>query len=202
MEQPPSRQRPEAEGGADLSAELVRRIQSGDTSAWETLYLRVRDPLLFSIRCRLGPKLRSRLTSEDVFHSVVKDVMRDLASFESRGPGSLTHFLHACVLNKIRNKSDYFDALKRQGTVPLSDSIAERLAGTATEVPGYLDSERYDRLERALEHLPDAMREVVILRLVEGLSNAEAAQAIDKSIEAASKLYNRALARLGTLAGE
>ena len=44
----------------DLSLELVQRIQAGDRSAWEALYLRYRDRLLFAIRCRLGPALRSR----------------------------------------------------------------------------------------------------------------------------------------------
>jgi len=188
-------------GEADLSTELVRRIQGGDAAAWEALYLRYRDPLLFSIRCRLGSGLRARIASEDVLHSVVADAIRDLNRFQPRGPGSLNHFLHACVLNKIRNKADYFGARVRQNVTHLSDSIVARLSEPANEPPGYIEADLYGRLEEALARLPDEMREVVILRQVEGVSNQQAAEIIRKSPAATSKLHNRALARLGTSLG-
>lgn len=187
--------------GEDVSLELVGRIQAGDRSAWEQVYARYHDPLLFSIRCRLGPELRSRLQSEDVLHSVVADAFRDLERFEPRGPGSLARYLHVCVLNKIRSKAEFHAALKRSGDVPLSDSLVERLGSGSRAEPAYFDEPRYGRLEQALAALPEDMREAVLLRAVEGLSNHEAAAALGKSEEAASKLYNRGLARLGTLAG-
>ncbi len=182
----------------DLSTEIVRRIQSGDESAWDALYRRYRDPLLLSIRCRLGAALRSRLQSEDVLQSVVKDALTDLARFEPRGEGSLGHYLHVCVLNKIRNKADHFGASRRRGGVALTDSVAGHLAAPDA-TPRYLDEPRFERLERAVARLPDAMREVVLLRQVEGLSNKEAAEVLERSPEATSKLHNRALARLGAV---
>jgi len=192
---------PQQSGDADgdVSLELVQRIQAGDRSAWEDLYARYHDPLLFAIRCRIGAGLRSRLQSEDVLHSVVLDALRDLGRFEHRGPGSLSHYLHVCVLNKLRNKAEYHAALKRSGDVPLTDSLCERLATRGSEEPAYVDDERFGRLERALPGLPEEMREVVLLRSIEGLSNREAAEALGRSEDAASKLYNRALARLGAL---
>jgi RNA polymerase sigma factor (sigma-70 family) len=185
--------------GRDISLELVDRIQSGDASAWEEFYARYHDPLLFAIRCRLGTGLRSRLQSEDVLQSVVADAFRDLARFRPLGPGSLSHYLHVCVLNKIRSKAEFHAASKRSGAVPLSESLAESLAAQEGPDLDYVDAARYERLERALSVLPEDMREAVLLRAVEGLSNQEAAAALGKSEEATSKLYNRALARLGTL---
>ena len=184
---------------SDLSLDIVHRIQAGDDSAWEDLYLRYRDSLLFSIRCRLGTRLRSRLASEDILHSVVKDALGELQRFEPRGPGALRHYLHVCVLNKIRNRADHFGAQKRSGDVPLSDSIAARVPSSDEHELGYVNRGRYERLERGLAALPEPMREIVLLRLVEGLSNAEASQVLEKSPEAASKAFNRALARLGSL---
>lgn len=186
-------------GDVDLSLELVERIRDGDATAFESLYRRYRDALLFSIRCRLGAHLRSRLESEDILHSVVKDALLDLRTFEPRaGANSLAHYLHVCVLNKIRAKADHFGAAKRKGEVPLTDSIAERLpSARGAAEPQYHDSERYEKLERALARLPEDQREAILLRRVEGLSNAEAAAVLGKTPEAASKLYNRALARLG-----
>lgn len=185
----------------DISLDLVERIQSGDGSAWEEFYARYHDPLLFAIRCRLGGELRSRLQSEDILQSVVVDAFRELGRFEPFGPGSLSHYLHVCVLNKIRSKAEFYSASKRSGDVPLSDTLADRLAGQGGAPLAYADPARYERLERALAALPEEMREAVLLRTVEGLSNREAAVVLGKSEEAASKLYNRALARFGTLAG-
>jgi RNA polymerase sigma-70 factor (ECF subfamily) len=189
------------EPSADVSRALVERIQAGDRQAFEELYLRYHDPLLFTIRSRLGPTLRSRLQSEDILQSVVMDALGDLDRFEARGPGSLGHYLHVCVLNKIRNKAEFFSAQKRAGALPLSESLADRLPASLESGPRYIDTERYAKLERAIAQLPENMREVVLLRSVEGLSNREAAEIVGKSPEAVSKIHNRAVARLGLALG-
>ena len=182
---------------ASVSLDLVRRIQAGDQKAWEDLYLGYRDRLLLSIRCRLGPELRSKVQSEDILQSVFKDVLGELEGVEHRGKGSLDGYLHTCVLNKIRNKADFFGAKKRTGDTPLTDSVLDGLPAPQRADLGYLDRGRYERLERAIAALPAEMKEVILLRRVEGFTNQEVASSIGKSPEAASKVYNRALARLG-----
>jgi RNA polymerase sigma factor (sigma-70 family) len=183
----------------DDSIALVRRIQAGDDRAWDRLYLRHRDRLLLSIRCRLGRGLRARLESEDILHSVFRDVLADVHRFEPRDPGSFNRWLHVCVLNKIRDKVDHYGAQRRRGEVPLSPSLIASLPNPGDVEPRYADGERFERLEHALERLPDDTREVILLRLVEELPNQEAARALGKTPEAASKLYNRGLARLAVL---
>jgi len=127
---------------------------------------------------------------------------RVFARFEPRGPGSLARWLHTAVLNKIRNKADWYGTQKRAADVPLTDTLGGRLAARSDAAPAYIEAERWQPLENALAELPPDMREAVVLRTVEGLSNADAASAMGKSSEATSKLYNRAIARLGTrLAG-
>lgn len=176
---------------------LVARAQAGESKAWEELYLRYHDALLFAARARLGPTLRERLTSEDILHSVVADAFSDIRRFEPRGAGSFGRWLSACVLNKVRSKAELFAAAKREGGVRLSDSIAERLVGKPLEEPSYIDTARWESLERSLSELEPLQREVVLLRTVEGLSNLEVASRLNKSPESCSKLYNRALARVG-----
>ena len=183
---------------AELSQELVRRIQAGDRGAWERLYRRYHDPLLLAIRARLGAGLRACLESEDVLHSVVKDAFDDLARFEHRGAGSLGHYLHVCVLNKIRAKAAHYGAAKRAGERRTPTSVLDGFPGRGE--PGYHDAERFGRLERAMAALPEELREVLVLRAIERLPNAEVAAILGKSPAATSKLYNRALARLGSLA--
>jgi len=192
---------PQASSPED-SLDLVRRIQAGEHAAWDRLYLRYRDRLLLSIRCRLGRTLRARLESEDILHSVFRDALSDVHRFRPGDAGSFNRYLHACVLNKIRSKADYHNAEKRRGEVPLSDFLVASLPNPADATPRYADSERFERLERALARLPEETREVIVLRLVEELPNQQVAEVMGKTPEAASKLYNRGLARMAVLLSE
>jgi RNA polymerase sigma-70 factor (ECF subfamily) len=183
----------------EISSDVIRRIQDGDRAAWDDLYHRYRDRLLLYIRCRIGRRLRSRLQSEDILQSVFKDAVVDLDRFVPEGKEALGRYLHVCVLNKIRSKVAYFDARKRSGDVPLLDDEVQKLADPRSVDLGYHDSRLFDRLEECLETLPDSMREVILLRLFESRTNEDVATRLGKSPDATSKLYNRALARLGIL---
>ena len=183
---------------ADVSTELVRRAKDGDHTAWDALYLRYRDRLLLYTRCRLGPALRTRLQSEDILQSVFKDVVGDLDRFQPEGKESLNRYLHVCVLNKIRKKFDYFNAQKRAGDVALTESILETSPDPQQQLD-YWDSALYEKLEQAISRLPEGMREVLFLRAFENQTNQEAAAIVGKTTEATSKLYNRALSRLGLM---
>lgn len=187
---------PDHEENGEYSLHLVRRIQNGDAAAWDPLYRRYRDKLLLSIRFRLGAALRTRLESEDILHSVFREALSDLHRFQPASPQALNRYLHACVLNKIRSKAEYYGAQKRSGEIPLTDSVVEEVPGDVPRIASYADHEKYGRLEQALERLPANMREVILLRRVEELPNEEAAKVLGKSPDAVSKLYNRALARL------
>ncbi len=177
-----------------LSQELVQRIQAGDREAWGALYRRYHDPLLLAIRARLGSGLRAWLQSEDILHSVIQDAFEDLAGFEHRGAGALEHWLHVCVLNKIRAKAAHYGAARRAGEQRVTTS---ELDAAAAREPDYHDAETFGRLERGLAALPEEQREVVLLRALEGLANERVAELVGKTPAATSKLYNRALARLG-----
>jgi DNA-directed RNA polymerase specialized sigma24 family protein len=93
-------------------------VREGDSGAFGEIYRRYHDELLFAVRAHLGPKLRTALESEDILQSVVIDAFRALPRFEPRGPGSLKHYLHAMIVNKIRSRAEYHGAARRSGTVP------------------------------------------------------------------------------------
>jgi RNA polymerase sigma-70 factor (ECF subfamily) len=185
---------------AELSQELVTRIQAGDGEAWERLYRRYHDPLLLAIRARLGSGLRAWLQSEDVLSSVVRDALVDLQGFEHRGKGSLEHYLHVCVLNKIRSKAAFYGAAKRTGEERVEPTELDRFA-CAEAGPTYFDADGFGRLEKAMTSLPEEQREVILLRAVEKLPNEEVARIMGKTPAATSKLFNRTLARLGSQVG-
>ncbi len=184
---------------ASVSLELVSRIQRGDHAAWRELYERYHDQLLLAVRLRLGRGLRRWLQSEDIFQSVALEAFRALPGFEYRGKGSLVGFLERLVVNKIRDRADTFAAEKRAGAMALDEERLDALPIGAAGDVRYFDAERYERLERGLSALPGDMREMLVLRKVEGLSSKEVAARLGKTDEAVRKAYSRALARLSLL---
>ncbi|MAG57784.1 MAG: hypothetical protein CMJ83_15970 [Planctomycetes bacterium] len=172
-----------------LTHEIVERINAGDTGAWNDLWSRVHDGLLFAVRCRLGPALRRHLESEDILQSVALEALRDLPGFVPRGADGLRHFLHVLVTRKIRDRVDTFGAAKRQGT----ERLGEREIAAAGSTAGYRDPDLYAPLERAIDALPEEMREVILLHRIDGLPSKEVADRMGRSDVAVRKLYSRAL---------
>lgn len=179
--------------------ELLGRLRENEPTAWHELYALYRDELLLVVRLELGDRLRRCLESEDVLQSAALEAFKALPRFEYRGAGSLRAYLHRIVLNTIRDRADHFAAKKRAGAVPLTESVAEGLAETG---PVYHDAPRFLALERAMLELPMDMREVIVLRRVQGLSSKEAATQMGRSDEATRKLYSRAMARLAMALGK
>ncbi len=180
------------------SLEILHRIRAGEEQGWQELYRVYHDEMLFVARAQLGPRLRCVLETEDVFQSVALDALQSLRRFEYRGTGSLRSYLHRMVINKIRDRADTWKAKKRAGSVALTEGMAEKLAQPEDE-PGYFEAARYEKLEAALERLPDEMRAAVVLRRIEGLNGRETAERLGKTEAATRKLYSRALARLGAM---
>lgn len=168
---------------------LLARAEQGDEDAWRALYDRYHDQLLLWIRLDLGAGLRRFLQSEDIFQSVALEWFRDLRRFEYRGPGSLNRYLRTLVANKIRDRADTFGAAKRGAPVPLEHEPAD------AEAVRYHDP-RYERLERAIAHLPDEMRAVVVWHKLESVPLAEIAGRLGKSDAAVRQISSRALAKL------
>ena len=78
-----------------------------------------------------------------------------------------------------------------------SEAIAIRLvAETSTPETEAVGAETRLRVQQALESMEPIDREILTLRHIEGLTNAEAAQVLDIQPRAASKRYFRALKRL------
>jgi RNA polymerase sigma factor (sigma-70 family) len=140
---------------------------------------------------------------------VVVDLMKGIERFEYRGDPAWRGYLRQLVENKIRAKADYFGAARRDMRRERSMETRGRTTeARSTEPPGttpspselLLREEEVERLEEALEQMPAAERDVVILRVFEGLSHREIARRLDRPSEnAVHKLYGRAIARLAGL---
>jgi RNA polymerase sigma factor (sigma-70 family) len=161
-------------GGDDVAvvsdAELLRRFQSlGDEAAFELLVWR-HGPMVLGVCSRILHDLHA---AEDAFQATFLTLARKAASIGVRDavPGWLyTVARRIALAARTRYAS--------RATHELPGSVLD------TNEPAYLppdravEQEERELLQAEIDRLPDAFRSVVILCCLEGLTRAEAAQAL------------------------
>jgi RNA polymerase sigma-70 factor (ECF subfamily) len=146
--------RPRAGSPAGGDAALVRAARDGDREAFGSLYERhVR--MVHGILLARAP----RAEVDDLVHEVFLQAMRRLPSL--RDPAAFSPWLAAIARNRAR---DHF-----------------RRAGEETELKGDVAGAPHPEGEAmavlaAIRRLPEAYRETLVLRLVEGLTGPEIAE--------------------------
>jgi RNA polymerase sigma factor (sigma-70 family) len=150
----------EAERPTD-EAELVRRAQRGDRSAFDALY-RLSAGRVFAVLLRLcGDRERAQRLTQDTFVAA----WRRLATF--RGDSRFTSWLHRIAVNTLllEQRADG----RREARIIAVDPLL--LEGAAHEAPAGL---RLD-LERAIASLPAGARTALVLHDIEGYTHDEIA---------------------------
>jgi RNA polymerase sigma-70 factor, ECF subfamily len=164
---------------APLVAAAVARARDGDVDALRLLFLLFADNVFGYVLSIV----HDEHDAEDLTSEVFARLPRALGLYR---PGA-TPFA-AWLLRVARNVA--LDHLRRQRSVP---SAYVQPAG---ESHGLQALERLAGLRTALAALPDDQRQVLLLRLVAGLSPSEVAARLDRSVDAVHALQHRARRRL------
>jgi RNA polymerase sigma-70 factor (ECF subfamily) len=186
------------------TAELIAAAQAGDREALESLFDHYYPRVLRVAELRLGERLRRLFDPTDIAQSVFGQAYRRLPRFTDRGPGSFGGWLETIVECTIRSKARFLNAARRLDHPPASAPDLDARAASSTGTPSRIAAKRenLERLREALERLGPEERRVVELRMFLGLKWSEVGSTVELSAEAARKVYERAVERVGrTLAG-
>ena len=180
------------------SSRLFLQARQGSRSALDAIFARYGDRLHALIRLRLGPRLRRHLESRDIVQETMLKAFAGIDRFEGAGSRSMMAWLAAIAGAEIRDQAKFYGRKKRSGGQPAT--LDERVHGIAeevrTEVSRLQRQADFVRLERALEALSEAYREVILLRHFEDLSFGEIGERLGKSPDACRMLLSRATAAL------
>lgn len=169
---------------------LIQRAQQGDLAAVSELYNLHVERIYRYIRYRTGDDL----TAEDLTAEVFLRAIESLGSYREHGApfiAWLYRIAHARVI-------DYWRSSKRRQTAPLDDPLLQDglvAADDAIET----DFLQHRSLWVALRQLTEDQQQVIVLKFVQGLSNAEIAQLLGKTEGAIKALQRRALESLARL---
>src|ERR687896_500669 len=154
----------------DVPDELVARAMTGDHQAVGTLITLIRPMVVRYCRARLGRVDRSSVSADDVAQEVCLAVLTALPGYRIQGRPFLA-FVYGIASHKV---IDAHRAATRNRSEPVAD------------VP--------DAVEAA--DGPEKQREILVLRVVVGLSAEETAEAVGSTPGAVRVAQHRALARL------
>ena len=161
---------------------LIERAKRYDPKAISELYKRHVQDIYRYIYYRVGDVN----VAEDLTADVFLRALEGLAGFTYRGvPFSawLYRIAHARVMDHFRQQA-------RRELLPLDERLVATGKGPQATVEARLDCEE---LQSAIAQLTTDQQQVIILKFVEGLSNAEAARILGKTEGAVKALQHRAL---------
>ncbi len=172
-----------------IEDELLKwRFRHGSREALGRIYEKYVH-LLLSIAMGL---LNDPHEAEDVVQDVFVTFAQDAAGFGLRG--SLKAYLATCVVNRARDRLRSERVRQRHADARVMASLdAEGLDRSLVY------SERCERLSQALAELPYEQREVVILKVKDGLKLREIARLQNTSISTVHGRYRYGMDKLRTL---
>jgi RNA polymerase sigma-70 factor (ECF subfamily) len=172
-------------------AEYLAAAIAGDRVAVERVLKTIRPLVVRYCRARLGRYERTFASADDVAQEVCVAVLTSLSTYRDQGRPFLA-FVYGIAAHKVidahrasgRNKSDPVS------DVPDSVEVADGPEQKA------LQFEAAGEMGRLLEVLPEKQREILVLRVVNGLSAEETAEMVGTTPGAVRVAQHRALARL------
>ncbi|MCB9855823.1 MAG: sigma-70 family RNA polymerase sigma factor [Phycisphaerales bacterium] len=181
-------------------AEAIRGAQQGDATSFDCL-VDAYAPRLFGFLFRLTG---SRQESEDLLQEVYLRLVRMIEAYTHEGRFDAWLFRIAANLvrdrvRKVRRTGKFVSGVGDAGDDG-NGSLIESIEASEPEVErGLVMSEEMDALNRALAELPEAEREVIVLRHFSQMSFKEIAEATDVPLGTALARGHRGLEKLRKL---
>ena len=163
----------------------------GDRSAVERLLGSIQPLVVRYCRARVGRQERSYASADDVAQEVCLAVLTALPSYRDQGRPFLA-FVYGIAAHKV---ADAHRSAARNRSDPVAEFPDAPVVGEGPEAR-VVSGELSGRMARLMSTLPPKQREIVVLRVVVGLSAEETADAVGSTPGAVRVAQHRALNRL------
>jgi len=168
----------------DEEAELVRRVAGGDRAAFRHLVEAHQRPLSAFAR----RMLREPAQADDIVQETLLRLWTKASSYNPQS-ARLTTWLHNIAHNLC------VDYLRRSARVQSGDQQQE-VESDDDPQSSEQSRRRAARVRRALDELPERQRSALLLCHYQGLSNRDAAEILEVTVDALESLLSRGRRRL------
>jgi RNA polymerase sigma-70 factor (ECF subfamily) len=193
------------EGHAQDVGACLAAARAGSREALGQALETCRRYLLLVAQRQLGSDLQAKGGASDLVQETFLEAQRDFAQFTGTSEAELLAWLARLLLNNLGNFTRRYRTTSKRAVareVALQVDGSSNAPGNGLAAPGPTPSgqamgrEQARALYQALERLPDEYRQVLTLRFLQGQSFEEIGRQMDRSPDAARKLWSRALERL------
>jgi RNA polymerase sigma-70 factor (ECF subfamily) len=186
---------------------LLEALQHGDEAAQHQVLLRYQPWLRLLARMQIGAKFQGKFSESDIVQEALLQACRDLPRFRGGTEVELLAWLRQVLAHVLAHQIRRYHGTQ-QRDISKEISLEEALIRSSLCLQQMLVStgpspssqaakhEQELKLADVMARLPDDHREVIVLRNLEGLSHAEVAARMGRSVGAVRMLWIRALAQL------
>ena len=185
-------------------AVMLYRARAGSREALGQILEACRAYLQTVARAKRDPALQAKAGASDLVQETFLEAQRDFDQFKGDSEEELLAWMRQLLLNNMANFTrSYREAAKRSvgrevrcasdGSLDLTENAA---ANDLSPSGMILAQEQAQKLQRALELLPEDYRQVLLLRYQEQQPFEEIAGQMNRSANAVRKLWMRAVERL------
>jgi RNA polymerase sigma-70 factor, ECF subfamily len=171
---------------------LVAAVVAGDKAALNQLLVILRPLVVRYCRSRLGTE-RSGVAADDVAQEVCLAVLKSLPTYTDQGKPFLA-FVYGIAAHKV---VDAHRSVARSRSEPVED-LPEELDPRDGPEQRAMNGALSVQMGQLLDTLPPKQREILVLRVVVGLSAEETAEAVESTPGAVRVAQHRALSKLRT----
>jgi RNA polymerase sigma-70 factor (ECF subfamily) len=185
--------------------QLLAAARAGSADALGRVLETCRRYLLLVAERQLDPKLRAKGGASDLVQETFLEAQRDFGGFRGTSEAELLAWLSRLLLNNVGNFARRYRGTNkrdvgREVLLQADNSSGAAVPDPAADVPSpsvqAMEEEQTAALQRALARLPDDYRQAIVLRYQEGRSFEEIGRLLNRSPDAARKLWSRAMERL------
>lgn len=194
---------PEVQPDSADTRALLDDVAHGDADALASLLHRHEAELRRFIEIHLNPRLRPRVDPSDVVQETHLVILHQIDDFLTRRPMPFRLWLRKTAQQRLvtlfREHTRAKRSIDREEALPDRSSLlvaAPLLRDLSTPSKIAAAREVSELVSRAVAHLSDADREILLMRHAEELPYEEIACLLDVDAAAARKRYGRALIRL------
>ena len=190
-------------------SQLVEKARQGDDQAREKILVQMRDYLELMANKHMDFSLQDKAGPSDLVQQSMAQVYEKIDQFRGSTEAEFRGWLKAIVINEMKKIQRTFLTGKRN--VGRENSIQANTAADRTDLPldknltpssAAIAAENIQHFYRILDQLPNDYARVIRLRSIEQLAFEDIAQQMNRSYNAVTKLWYRAVLKFEELLRE
>jgi RNA polymerase sigma-70 factor (subfamily 1) len=179
---------------------LVTAAKAGDQTAHSEICRHVQDRLNRMANQQLDQQLRRKLNPSDIVQATLTQMVQGFGDFRGSTSAEFYGWMNSILKNEVhRTRRDLHRQrrdIRREREPAVDGTTMDQRADYEAPDDAVQKKEQLARFRQVIKRLPPDYAQVIELRSIQELPFIDVAQQMDRSVDAVSKLWGRALVKL------